>query len=90
MSLSIYHTDSHSLGHMREEKLLEQERDYCCWEIIFMFSGFTFGVDSISEEVVGFSPLWFPRGKTLCSLSLMFYFCACYSIREDPKIILLK
>ena len=28
-----------------------------------------FGADSISEEVAGFSPLWFPRGKTLCSLS---------------------
>ena len=36
-----------------------------------MFSGFTFGVDSISEEVVGFSPLWFPRGKSLCLLSLI-------------------
>ena len=30
-----------------------------------MFSGFTFGVDSISKEVAGFSPLWFPRGKFL-------------------------
>ena len=33
-----------------------------------MFLGFTFGVDSISEEVVGFSPLWFPRGKFFVSL----------------------
>ena len=33
-----------------------------------MFSGFTFGADSISEEVVGFSPLWFPRGKFFVSL----------------------
>ena len=33
-----------------------------------MFSGFTFGVDSIYEEVVGFSPLWFPRGKLFLSL----------------------
>ena len=46
---------------MRE--LLGQERDYCCQDIIFMFSGFIFGVDSISDEVAGFSPLWFPRGK---------------------------
>ena len=50
------------------EKLLGQERDYCCREIIFMFSGFTFGADSISEEVVGFSPLWFPQGKFFVSL----------------------
>ena len=33
---------------MRERLLLS--------EIILLFSGFTFGVDSISEEVVGFSP----------------------------------
>ena len=29
-------------------------------EIILLFLGFTFGADSISKEVVGFSPLWFP------------------------------
>ena len=47
------------------------ERDQLS-EIIFMFLGFTFaiGAHSISEEVVGFSPLWFPRGKSLCLLSL--------------------
>ena len=37
-----------------------------------MFSGFTFGANSISEEVAGFSPLCFPRGKYLCSLSHVF------------------
>ena len=30
--------------------------------------GFTFGADSISEEVAGFSPLWFPQGKIFVSL----------------------
>ena len=36
--------------------------------------GFTFAIGdhSISEEVTGFSPLWFPRGKSLCLLSLVF------------------
>ena len=34
----------------------ERERDYCHWEIILLFLGFIFGVDSISEEVVGFFP----------------------------------
>ena len=29
------------------------------------------GAHSISEEVVGFSTLWFPRGKSLCLLSLV-------------------
>ena len=33
-----------------------------------MFSGFTFGADSISEEMMGFSPLWFPQGKLFVSL----------------------
>ena len=33
-----------------------------------MFSGFTFGADFIFEEVSGFSPLWFPRGKFFVSL----------------------
>ena len=48
-----------------------------------MFSGFTFsfGADSISEEVAGFSPLWFPRGKFFVSLVSSVYFCACYSLR---------
>ena len=47
---------------------------------LIAFQVFAFGADSISEEVVGFYPLWFPRGKTLCSLSLMFASCACYSL----------
>ena len=48
------------------------ERDHLS-EIIFMFLGFSFatGAHSISEEVAGFSPLWFPRGKSLCLLSLV-------------------
>ena len=51
----------------REEARI-RERDYCCQEIIFMFLGFTFGVESISKEFAGFSPLWFPRGKLFVSL----------------------
>ena len=33
-----------------------EERGYCCREIILLFWGFTFGADSIYEEVAGFSP----------------------------------
>ena len=38
------------------------ERETEAVEIIFMFSSFTtsIGAHSIFEEVVGFSPLWFP------------------------------
>ena len=52
-------------------------------EIIFMFSVFTFatGAHSISEEVVGFSPLSFPQGKFFVSLVSCVYCCACYSLR---------
>ena len=40
---------------------------------IFLSLGFnaTIGAHYISKEVVGFSPLWFPRGKSLCLLSLV-------------------
>ena len=45
-----------------------------------MFSGLTFGVDSISEEVAGFSPLWFPRGKFFVSLvSCVLLLCLLFS-----------
>ena len=64
------------------EVVLSGEREREAMEIIFMFLGFTtaIGVHSISEEVVGFSTLWFPQGKYLCLLSLVFDFCACYSL----------
>ena len=49
-------------------------------------ASYCFGADSISEEVVGFSPLWFPPGKIFVSLvscdMLMFYSCACYPLSE--------
>ena len=51
---------------------------------------FLFCVDSISEEVAGFSSLWFPQGKFFVSLVSCDYCCACYSLREDPNIIFLK
>ena len=54
-----------------------------------MFSGFPVGVDSISEEVVGFSPLWFPQGKILY-VSCLLCFIAVHVILsvKDPKIML--
>ena len=45
-----------------------------------MFSGFTFGADSIYEKVAGFSPLWIPREKLFVSLISCVYFRACYSL----------
>ena len=60
----------------------EREREQLS-EIIFVFLGFTFaiGAHSISEEVVGFCPLWFPLGKLFVPLVSCDYCCACYSLR---------
>ena len=54
-----------------------------------MFLGFTFGVDSISEEVAGFSPLWFPRGKFRVSCLLCFITMHVILSVKDPKIIMI-
>ena len=58
------------------------ERDQLL-DIIFMFLCFTFstGAHSISEEVAGFYPLWFPQGKFFVSLVSCDYCCACYSLK---------
>ena len=60
----------------------ERERENKLLEIIFMFLGFTaaIGAHSISEEVVGFSPLWFPQGKFFVSLdSCVLLLCMLFS-----------
>ena len=54
-----------------------------------MFLGFAFGVDSISEEVAGFSPLWFPRGKLFVSCLLCFIVVHVILSVKDPKFIML-
>ena len=71
MILSIYHIHTHSLGRMSErEEAGIRERDCCCQEIIFMFSSFNFGADSITEEVAGFSPFMVsPRINTVFIVS---------------------
>ena len=55
-----------------------------------MFSGFTFGADSISDEVLGFYHLWFPRGKLFVSLFSCFFILVRVILSvKDPKIIVL-
>ena len=44
---------------------LERKRLLLSGYHLTIFGAFLFGVDSISEEVAGFSPLWFPKGKYL-------------------------
>ena len=55
---------------MREKKLGSEKETTIVGDHLTIL-GFTFGVDSILEEVTGFSPLWFPRGKSLFPLSLV-------------------
>ena len=62
--LYLLHTLTHLLGCMSEtEEVGLKERHYYYRGIIFMFLGFTFGVDSISEEVSGFSPFMVSLSK---------------------------
>ena len=58
---------------MREENLSQVREREQLSKIILLSFGFTaaIGAHSIFEEVAGFSPLWFPRGKSLCLLSLV-------------------
>ena len=67
---------------------LERKRLLLSGYHLTVFGALLFGDDSISEEVVGFYPLWFPRGKSLCSLSHVFDCRACYSLSKDPNIML--
>ena len=91
MRLSIYHTHTHSLGHMSEREVVgTRERDYYCREIILLFLGFTFGADSISKEFEGFSPLLFSRGKFFVPLvSCVFIAVHVILSVKEPKIIML-
>ena len=59
---------------MREKKISQCERENKLWRSSFLFSGFTaaIGAHCISKEVVVFSPIQFPRGNSLCLLSLVF------------------
>ena len=54
-----------------------------------MFLGFTFGADSISEEVVGFYYFMVSQRKILC-VSCLLCFIAVHVILsvKDPKIIM--
>ena len=60
---------------MRKEKLSqvrERERTTVGDHLFYLWV-FTAAIDahSISKEVVGFYPLWFPLGKSLCLLSIV-------------------
>ena len=74
---------------MREEKLSQEREREQLWRSSFLYLGFTIaiGAHSISEEVAGFSPLWFPRGKFFVSRLLCFIVVHVILSVKDPKII---
>ena len=56
----------------REDKFAQVgEREAVEGHLHILVFTFSIGTHSISEEVTRFSPLWFPRGKSLCLLSLV-------------------
>ena len=74
------------------EKLLGQERDYCCPEIIFMFSVLLLVLILSLRNLWGFLLYGFPEENSLCLLSLVL--CLCFIVVhvilsvKDPKIII--
>ena len=67
---------------MREEELAQVRETIVVGDhIVSLGSTFAIGAHSMSEEVMGFSPLWFPRGKIFMSPISFDYSCACYSLR---------
>ena len=67
---------------MREEVLTQvRERSVVGDHLFYLLVLLLPGAHSISEEVAGFSPLWFPQVKFFVSLSSYDYLCACYSLR---------
>ena len=68
---------------MREEEIAQVREREQLLGITFISLGFNFSIGghSISEEVVGFSPLWFPQGKLFVFLVSCDDCCKCYSLR---------
>ena len=80
MSLSIYHIHTRSLGRMSEREVAGTRERLLLLGDHLTILVFTFGADSISEEVLGFSPLWFPQGKFFVSLvSCVLLLCMLFS-----------
>ena len=59
---------------------LDKKKTTAVGSASYYFLFYCFGADSIFEEVAGFSPLWFPRGKFFVSLVCCVLVCACYSL----------
>ena len=78
MSLSIYYTHTHSLGCMSEREFVgTRERLLLSGDHLTGFGVLLLVLILSLRKLRGFLLYGFPKEKTLCSLSLMFDFCAC-------------
>ena len=76
---------------LSSERERERERENSCGDHIFCLLVFivAIGAHSIYEEVAGFYPLWFLRGKFFVSLFSCFIALHVILSVKDPKIIML-
>ena len=89
--LYLSHTHSHSVvahSRGRERHWGKEEIGYCCQEIILLFWGFTFGVDSSLRKLWGFLHLWFPQGKKSVHCLLCLIVVLVILLVKDPNIML--
>ena len=68
--------------YLRKKKTLELEKKKvtAVGSASYYFGVLPFVLILSLRKLWGFLHLWFPRGKTLCSLSLVFNCCACCSL----------
>ena len=95
MSLSIYHTHTHSLGHMSEREVVlsserEREREklwrsYLCFQVLLLPLVLILSL----RKLQGFLLYGFPEENSLCLLSLVFIVVHVILSVKDPKIIML-
>ena len=92
MSLSIYHTHTHSLGHMSErgEDLSSLRERTSCGDHLFYFQVLLLLLVLILSlrKLWGFLLYGFPEENYLCLLSVVFSFVHVILSVKDPKIIL--
>ena len=90
MSLSIYHTHTHSLGHMSERRSCWDKRETTAVRRSSLSFGVLLLVLIISlRKLQGFLLYGFLKENSLCLLSLVFIAAHVILSVKDPKIIMI-
>ena len=89
MSLSIYHTHTHSLERMSERRSCWDKRETTavgrsslCFQVLLLV------LILYLSKLQGFLLYGFPKENSLCLLSLVFIVVHVIHLVEDPKIIM--